>query len=377
MKIGIEAERANEAQKTGVEHYAKQLILHLAQIDQENEYVLYLRYDPESWFTDLPKNFRVKKLGWGPIHFPYLWTQLRLSLEMLIAPPDVLFVPAASLPIIHPRRSYTTIHDIAWKIYPETFKSLKRWYLEFTTWFAALSAKKVIAVSEATKKDLEKYYLVNPKKIAVVHHGYTVVNNLPHSASGHPLLARRGVGGEVDVSVPEKFVLFLSTIQPRKNLIGAIEAMKAFREKHKGEDYKLLVVGKKGWKSEESVAAIEANKDFVEYIGHVTDEQRELIYSKASCMLMPSFYEGFGMWILEAFDAGVPLLTSNVSSMPEIGGRAAVYFDPHEKTDIVRALEEVLLDKEKAQSLKALGKERLKEFSWGKCAKETLEVLMS
>lgn len=148
MLIGIEAERANNTQKTGVEHYAKELILQLAKIDSKNQYILYLRTAPEVWLTQLPSNFKVKVLGF-PI--PYIWTQLRLSWEMLWHAPDVLFVPASTLPLIHPRSVYTE-HDVAWIYYPEIFTFYMRWYHKVFSWLARSGATKIISISEATKK---------------------------------------------------------------------------------------------------------------------------------------------------------------------------------------------------------------------------------
>jgi glycosyltransferase involved in cell wall biosynthesis len=408
MIIGIEAERANEGSKTGVEHYAQQLILQLAEIDHENEYILYLRTQPQGWFLQLPKNFKIKILGYGPVKFPYLWTQLRLSWEMLVAAPDVLFIPAASLPLVHPKRSYVTVHDVAWRLYPDTFKTLKRWYLEFTTWFACRFARKVIAVSESTKKDLIKYYRVPAEKVAVVYHGYTPVGNgnfqypisniqpqvftppnLPlerggigvsSSVSGSPPFKGGVRGGEdsrLSGELPEKFVLFLSTLQPRKNLASLIAAFREFIQKHPDGGYKLVVAGRVGWKAEPILQEIERNKDVVVYLNHVTDEGRAVLYNKASAFAVPSFYEGFGMWILEAFDAGVPVITSRVSSMPEVAGDAAEYCDPHSVESITAALEHVLLDTEFATDLVARGHKRLREFSWRKCAEQTLEQLRS
>lgn len=386
MIIAIEAERANHPQKTGVEHYAKQLILQFAKLDTQNQFILYLRTDPEPWFLELPDNFKIKKLGWGPIKFPFLWTQLRVSLEMLIAPPDVLFVPAASLPIFHPRKSFVTVHDVAWRLYPETFKTLKRWYLEFTTWFACRFAKKIIAVSHATKDDLVKYYKVDTNKIEVVWHGYTpakwenikypissiesnldIKNSNPETYSLQP----------TDLQLPKKFLLFLSTLQPRKNLEGLIDAFRIFKNKHPESEYQLVVAGKVGWKAGKILEDIKRNQDIVVYLNHVSDNQRDWLYSNATALAVPSFYEGFGMWILEAFEAHIPVITSNVSSMPEVAGEAAEYSDPHDTSSIEKAIENVLLNKERATHLVTLGQERLKLFSWEKCGKETLEVLKS
>ncbi len=381
MFIGIEAERANNRVKTGVEHYAQQLILQFAELDKENEYILYLRTQPEYWFLSLPKNFKIKVLGYGFIPFSYLWTQLRVSWEMLIAAPDVLFIPAASLPLIHPKRSYVTVHDVAWRLYPETFTTLKRWYLEFTTWFACKFAEKVIAVSESTKKDLVKYYHVPESKVAVIHHGFTPQGTTvsvipafePESRLGEPgSRVKPGMTRVVVGNLPEKFVLFLSTLQPRKNLEGLIAAFRMFKQKHPEDSHKLVVAGKVGWKAEGILQEIERSKDVVLYLNHVTDAERAELYQKTSVLVMPSFYEGFGMWILEAFDAGVPVITSNVSSMPEVAGDAAEYCDPHSVESIAQALEQVLLDKEKAAALVEKGRERLKSFSWRKCAEDTL-----
>src|SRR3989344_272946 len=167
MLIGIEAERANNPQKTGVEHYAKQLILHLAEIDKENQYTLYLRTKPEAWFLKLPKNFKVKVMP-----FPIFWTQLRISLEMLLHPVDVLLIPASALPLIHPKKSVVTIHDIAREFFPQGFTWFMRNYLRWSTGHAVKRASRLIAVSEYTKKDVLSHYSISTEKVKVVHMGY-------------------------------------------------------------------------------------------------------------------------------------------------------------------------------------------------------------
>lgn len=366
MTIGIEAERANNPIKTGVEHYAKQLILQLAQIDSQNQYILYLRTKPEDWFLKLPSNFKIKILGYGIFEFPYLWTQIRLSFEMLFFPPDVLFVPAASLPLIHPKKSFITVHDVAWKIYPETFKILKLWYLEFTTWFACKYAHGLIAVSEATKIDLQKFYKVKADKIFVVYHGYEV-----HESSSSYQFENH----KIKETLPEKYVVFLGTIQPRKNIIGLIDAFIALKKEQPELPHKLVIAGRIGWKPEETLEKF--NNPDIFYIGHVTDNDRFSILKQASLYVLPSFYEGFGMPILEAFSVGTPVVTANISSMPEVAQDAAVYFNPKNITEIKKAMASVLNDKSLAQTLTDNGYRRLAFFSWHKCAIETLKVLTS
>jgi glycosyltransferase involved in cell wall biosynthesis len=360
MIIGIEAERANLPQKTGVEHYAKQLILHLAEIDRQNQYVLYLRTKPETWFLSLPKNFQIKVMP-----FPIFWTQLRISLEMLLHPVDALLIPASALPIIHPKKSVVTIHDLAWKFYPRTFTWFNRNFLEWSTRFAVKSAKKIIAVSEATKKDLVKFYKINPKKIFVVHHGYDITGQ------------ESRVKSQELKTLPDKFVLFLGTLQPRKNVEGLIDAFLLLKKEYPDLPHKLVIAGKPGWKYREILEKIDAAKDYVIYFNHVTDDDRFSLLKRSDLLVLPSFYEGFGMPILEAFAGSVPVAAANVSSIPEVAGEAAAYFDPRNIRDIKDALKCVLLDKAMSDCLKEAGKKRLENFSWTKCAEETLTILQN
>lgn len=362
MTIGIEAERANNPAKTGVEHYAKQLILHLAKIDSQNSYVLYLRTAPEPWFSQLPKNFHVKVMP-----FPIFWTQLRISVEMLLHPVDVLLIPASALPLIHPRKSVVTIHDLAWKFYPQSFTGFNRWFLNWSTGFAARRASNVIAVSESTKKDLIKFYKILPEKITVVHHGYEETSKSVNQQISESVIHR----------LPGDFVLFLSTLQPRKNLEGLINAFVELKKEMPELPHKLVVVGRPGWKFEDILKKIAEHKTEVIYLNYVSDGDRLAIMAKAKALVLPSFYEGFGMQILEAFAAGVPVATSNISSMPEVAGDAAAYFDPHNSGEIKNAIKSIISDRSFSDRLIANGQQRLKNFSWDKCASETLNILTS
>ncbi len=365
MIIGIEAERANNPVKTGVEHYAKQLILHLAEIDRQNKYVLYLRTRPEAWFSSLPENFTLKIMP-----FPVFWTQIRLSWEMFWHKPDVLFIPASALPLLHPKMSVVTIHDLAWKFFPKTFTWFNRNFLEWSTRFAVKNAAKIIAVSQSTKKDILKFYNIKNENINVIYHGFEEIAN--NHLNSKELTADVTVKYQIHNI---KYVLFLSTLQPRKNLEGLIDAFKLLKNENPEIKHKLVVVGKPGWKFGNILEQIEQNKDFVIYLNHISDSDRMEIMKNADLLVLPSFYEGFGMQILEAFSVGVPVATSNISSMPEVAGEAAVYFDPKNIQEIKNAIKAVLLDKSFAQKLSDKGPMRLKDFSWKKCAEETLKVL--
>ncbi len=358
MIIGIEAERANHPIKTGVEHYAKQLIINLAKIDRDNNYILYLRTEPESWFLDLPSNFKVKVMP-----FPKFWTQLRISWEMLTNPVDLLFVPASTMPLISARRSVYTEHDVAWIHYPEVFTWYMRQFHRVFSWLARSSATRIISISESTKTDLIKHYNVNPEKIFVVAHGFEKTNrDFSHLSDA------------TSEKLPEKYILFLSTIQPRKNLPTLVEAFVELKQEQPDLPHKLVVVGKLGWKFEESLEAIHNHPEDVVYLGHVPDNDRWPLYNRADLFIHPSLYEGFGMWILEAFECQVPVAVSNISSLPEVGGDAALYFSPNSKEEIKQTILRVLQNPELREEMIKKGEQRLQEFSWEKCARETLAV---
>ena len=358
MLIGIEAERANTPAKTGVEHYAKELIMHLAQIDTKNNYILYLRTQPEDWILRLPQNFTYKVMP-----FPKFWTQLRVSWEMLWHAPDVLFVPASTLPLIHPKTVYTE-HDVAWIYYPEIFTWYMLQFHRIFSWLARTFATKIIAISNSTKQDLITHYGVDEHKIAVIPHGYTKTDKDFSKLSS-----------DVAAQLPEKYILFLSTLQPRKNVEALIDAFRELKTEHPELPHKLVVVGKPGWKFEQILRKIDDNKDIVVYLNHISDDDRWPVYHRADLFVHPSLYEGFGMWILEAFECEVPVAVAGNSSLPEVGGDAALYFDPTNKQEMKAVIVRILQDEALRNTLVEKGKVQLTKFGWERCARETLAVL--
>ncbi len=357
MRIGIEAQRANCENPTGVEHYAKQLLLALAKLDTKNQYTLYLQTAPVAWFSSLPQNFKIKVMP-----FPIFWTQVRISLEMLFNPVDRLLIMASALPLIHPKNSIVTIHDIAWDFYPETFGKFMLNYLRFSTWFAVHFAKHVLTISESTKKDLIRKYHLPAEKIIVTHLGFDFNSDTSKSDQEE----QRRIA-----DLPEKFILFLSTLQPRKNVIGLIDAFVELK-KEQNLPHSLVLVGGKGWLYEETMAKIAEHPEVI-YFGYAKD--RFEILKKADLLVQPAFYEGFGLSLLDAFACNVPVACSNVSSLPEVAGDAAVYFDPTDKKQIKAAIAVALNDRSLHDALVEKGRERLKNFTWEKCAKQTLDQL--
>jgi glycosyltransferase involved in cell wall biosynthesis len=168
MRIAIVAEHANSQNPTGVEHYTRELILALSLIDLENEYTLYLRTVPQVWFADLPRNFKVKHLP-----FSVAWTQIRLSIALMFDRHEALLVPSFSMPLVHPRNTIVTIHDLAWLLFPATETKMQRASLSLTHFFAKNLSRRLIAVSHATKRDLVRKFNVSEAKVSVIHHGFS------------------------------------------------------------------------------------------------------------------------------------------------------------------------------------------------------------
>ena len=362
MTIAIEAERANIENPTGVEHYAQQLILALAEMDQQNKYILYLRTKPAEWMLGLPKNFSYRVLP-----FPIFWTQLRLSWEILFHSPDALIILASALPFIHPKNSTVTIHDLAWEYYPETFTPFMRTYLRFSTWFACLFAKKIIAVSNQTKQDLVRKYRLSENRVTVIYHGFSVEHErFGRTADPDPSDAQKLS------NLPQKYVLYLGTLQPRKNVLGLIDAFVALKQTHE-IPHQLVLAGGMGWLYQTIIEKIK-QYPYISYIGYVNN--RFLFLNGASILVQPAFYEGFGLQILDAFACSVPVACSNISSLPEVAGDAAEYFDPKNMQSIETALAAVLLNDSRSKQLIQNGLNRLPLFTWKACAERTLSLIL-
>src|SRR3989344_6065863 len=345
MTIGYDASRAFIRNRTGTENYSYQLLRALAEIDQKNTYKVYVRPGfslEEKW----PSNFQFSVLN-----FQYLWTQIGLGLQTFKEKLDVLFVPAHTLPIIKKPglKTVVTVHDLGAEYLPKMHQFKQQLYLKYITKYQLTSATKLIAVSKATKEDLIKKVGIDPKRINVVYEGFNT--KLKPSNS------------DAEVSSLKPFYLFVGTVQPRKNLGRLI---KAFAIHLRGE-VKLVIVGQKGWLADDIYQLPKklGIEERVKFLGHVADEELAKLYSGAEALLFPSLFEGFGLPILEAQVCGCPVLTSNISSMPEVAGKGAILVDPHSVDDIVKGMERVQNAELRVKNIK-LGFKNVKRFSWEK-----------
>lgn len=374
MLIGIDASRALRARRTGTENYSLQLIRHLLRLGSGHTFRLYCHQPPPEglWTGDDPSPPPARPEV-RAIPFPRLWTHVRLSAEMLTTPPDLLFVPSHVLPAIHPRRSVVTVHDLGYRHFPEAHTPAARRQLDLSTRFNAAAAARVIADSQATRDDLVRFYGTNPDKVTVVHLGRDAAMQ-PAADPERLRLVCRKLGIDRDGLV-RPYVLYVGTLQPRKNLVRLIDAFAAVLDLV--PDLALVLAGQRGWLAEPIYRRVHdlGLAERVFFPGFVADDDLPALLSGARVFAFPSLYEGFGIPVLEAQACGALVLTSNTSSLPEVAGDGALLVDPTDSAALASGLRRLLTEPALAERLRAAGFANVQRFSWERCARETLAVL--
>lgn len=371
LTIGVDASRALTEQKTGTEHYSASLLEALARLweAQRRRLVLYVNSSSGAEARgklgfELPPSWQIRA-----IPFPRLWTHARLSVEMIARRPDVLFVPSHVVPLIHPRRTVVTIHDLGYLYYPQAHTWGSRFYLHISTLFSVRAARRVIAISEATKRDLVDKYKVPNQKIRVIYHGRDpLFQAVTDQAKIRETVTRYGVR--------QPYFIHVGTLQPRKNLGLLIETWDALRQTMESPP-QLLLAGRRGWLYSSLFESIRARGlgDLIKLADYVERDDLPALYSGSVALTFPSLYEGFGLPPLEAMSCGTPVLASNASSLPEVVGDASILLDPHDPAAWTNALSRVITDPQLRAEMSRKGLERAAHFSWEKCARETLAVL--
>jgi len=271
-----------------------------------------------------------------------------------------LLLPLRGLPTV------LTIHDLIFRHLPEHHKPLNRWYLNATLPLYCRRASHLIAVSEQTKRDLVALYHLPPEQITVIYEAAA-----PHFAPQPPATV---AAVRARYGLPERYVLFVGTLEPRKNLIRLLAAFERLHAEQLTEA--LVIVGKKGWLYEDFFAALERSpaRPAVLFPGFVPDADLPAFYSGAQVLAFPSLYEGFGLPLLEALGCGTPVVCSNVSSLPELAGDAALLVDPTDVEALTAALRRVLTGADLRADLRERGLRRAAQFSWARAAQETLAL---
>ncbi len=362
MHIGIDARLVYYTQ-AGIGQYILCLTEALAKIDKEDEFTILKSRKDKSPLTS-QANFR-RRFLWTPSHHPLeQWT---LPLEIGMIGLDILHSPDFIPPFRRNYNSVITIHDLAFLLYPHLVaRESARYYGQIER--AVKSTDHIIAVSESTKRDAIRLLGVPEDKITVI---YEAANPIFRPIDDQDKLDR----SRAKYDLWEDFILFVSTIEPRKNLSNLLRAFHLFLDGYDGEA-KLVVVGRRGWLFEEVFATLEELdlEEEVIFLGKASIEDLPLLYNTARALAYPSLYEGFGLPPLEAMSCGTPVITSNVSSLPEVVGDAALIVDPQDISGLAKAIGQVLTDEALRKDLIAQGFQRAKMFSWEKAAKETLAL---
>lgn len=370
MRIGIDGNEANVEKKVGISEYAFQLLTEFTKnTDSKNLFQIYLKDNPR---VDLP--VKGDHVTYRIVKPSKLWTQIGLPKDLFFHKPrpDVFFSPNHYAPRFSPIPTVISIMDLAFLKFPELFQRDDLYQLINWTKYSVKKAHAIIAISQSTKNDIIKEYHIPQEKVHVVYLGIKEVSRASYKSMEE--LSKK-------YSVSKPYILFVGTLQPRKNVSKLIEAyskvVSSIQNSSPSKDLQLVIIGKKGWMYEE---IIEAPKKFdvetrVKFLDFVPDSDLPSFYKHAEMYVLPSLYEGFGLPVLEAMKYGCPVLTSNISSLPEAGGDAALYFDPTDTHDIAKTIEKVLTNEKLRDDMIKKGYEHIKKFSWQKTAKEVLSVL--
>ncbi len=346
--------------RVGSSVYCFELLNNLSNIDRENNYEIFL---PQSPTSDLPK--ASDKWKYRVLASRKMWTITSLSFDLLKnRSVDVFFTPTHYLPLFAPKKSVVSILDVSYIYFPELFKKKDLIQLKKWTKYSAKKSRKILTISQSSKNDIIKEYKVSKDKVEVIYPGISRNLSVNNKLSMEDLSKKFGVSG--------KYILFVGTLQPRKNIKRLIEAFSKI-----DTDVSLIIVGRRGWQYEEILNAPEKYnvKDKVIFLENVSDEDLPSLYKNAEFFILPSLYEGFGIPVLEAMNYGTPVITSNISSLPEVGGDAALYVDPNDTMDIAEKMKKLLHDDNLRKQLVEKGKKQIEKFSWEKSARQTLAVL--
>lgn len=384
MKIGIDGRCLARGRRTGVEEYTINLLKEVFHLDAQNEYRIFFNSWKDSlldwsWLQEFP-NVRIEKFQIpNKILNLCFWYLNWPKIDRMLGGVDVFFMPNLTFYSLSQKaKLIITLHDLSFERYPEMFSLKKRlWHYLVGPKKICEQAEKIIAVSQSTKDDLIGLYKIQPEKISVIHSGisdkFKVIDR-----NDKQLIATKE-----KYQLPYRFILYLGTIEPRKNIISLIQAFDQFKKQAQDENnadlkkYKLVIAGHDGWLMKEILAEINSSpyREDILKIDFVAEEDKEYFYNLASLFVFPSFFEGFGFPPLEAMRCGVPVITSNSSSLPEIVNGGGIMIDPNRPSEITTAMREILSNKSLHEELIKKGLQQAQKFDWKKSAKKFITHL--
>ena len=381
MRIAVDYSSA-VWQGAGIGRYTRALLRELFREDEENDYLLLypggFPRRPAPFLGHLRElqeeypHLRLRSLPLSDHWLAILWQRLRLPVpvETFCGRVDLFFSPDFVLPPHLAGRRVVTIHDMAFMVYPECAVPRMAWYLHGAVSRAVARADLVLAGSESCREDVLCFLHLPPEKVVVLYSGVE-----PYYRPLDPQ-KDRAILEEVRsrYALPERFLLTVGTIEPRKNLPRLFEALAQLPESIR---LPLLVGGKPGWLYQETFDSVErlGLQDWVRFLGFVPDEDLVGMYNLAAAVAYPSLYEGFGVPPLEGLACGAPVLTSRVSAIPEVVGEAAVLVDPTDTASIAAGLRRLLEDADLRASLRPAGLERARIFTWERAGRQLRELI--
>jgi glycosyltransferase involved in cell wall biosynthesis len=365
-RVGINAHLlAGQAtyRRAGIHQYIIQLLRHLPTAELGIQPIVYtqqtaaladrpgLQLVSSRW----PTERRLVRIGWEQTVWPWLAWRDGLTLMHSMA-----FV----LPWLRPCPTIVTIYDLSFIYYPEAFPAWQRLYLNVQTAHACRRAHQLITISESGRQDVQRRFGVPPARIGVVRPGV--------NPAFQPLPPDAVTRFRQEQNLPERFILHVGTLQPRKNLPLLLEAFAQLL----APDVELVLVGGKGWLFEEIFAKVEALglQERVRFAGYVPDEALPWWYNAATLLVFPSMYEGFGLPVVEAMACGTPVLAANSSSIPEAAGEAALYFEPDDVAGLTERMALLLTDTAVSDQLRQQGPIQARQFSWARAGQETAVI---
>ncbi len=385
MRIGIDARSILNPEKgdaIGVGHYTYQLIRHLLEIDSENEYVIFFDYRVRE--KDIKKFTKPNvKIEFYPFsdykkYLPGAYSEILGTATLQKENLDVLHSTSAlnRIPMGYQGKTIVTFHDMAAFEIPQYLPAISRTRDKAISNIMAAKAVKIIAVSNSVKAELKKHLKIVEEKMQVVYSGLDGRFFQEPETSGAKILSK------YDIS--KKYILFLGTLEPSKNINQLLQAFAKFKNLQKKQnggkfDFQLVLAGKKGWMSKaypQIIKDLGLIKDVI-FTGYIIGDELVPLFRGAEFFVMPSFHEGFGMTVLEAFATQTPAIVSSVASLPEIAADAALFVDPMSIEEITNAMSTLANDPALCNELRAKGLEQAKKFDWKKTAEQTLEIYKS
>ncbi|MBA7619372.1 D-inositol-3-phosphate glycosyltransferase [subsurface metagenome] len=386
MKIGIDISRYID-KSAGVGIYAANLLKYLLKIDADNQYLGYTFFyscEPEGWnnpsdagiFSDYYRspniytNFKLNKINWSTNTMKKRWSKASIEgKENILGNVDVIHSTAFIIPELLKAKLVVTIHDLSFLLFPELHTEVNIRLLMRNLIYINSRPDKIICDSEQTKKDVIKYFHVPEEKLIVIYLGVNdSFREEIDSDFRKKILEKYGLTG--------KYLLCVASIEPRKNFLRIINAFSEFIKQEEYKEYSLVCVGGRGWKNIEIYSLVKQKnlEGKIKFLRSIEECELAPIYNQAEIFLYPSLYEGFGLPVLEAMACKVPVITSNVSSLPEVAGNAALMVNPYNEKQIYEAVLHLVDDENKRKQLINMGLENIKKFNWENTAKQTLNI---